>query len=76
MNSFKTSKTEIMLKLKVIFILLFTALIGASCSKDDDNGSKTDNLPNISGYPVVSTNQELFFDNTTTVTAPVPEQLQ
>jgi len=41
----------------------------SSCKNEDDN-VKEDNLPNISGYPIVGTNQTTSFDNTTIMVLP------
>ena len=52
--------------LGILALALFTA-----CEKDDDVTTTTnDNLPNISGFPIVGTNQTTYFDNTTVMTAP------
>ena len=41
--------------------------VGVGCSTTT-NG--TDNLPNITGYPIVGTNQTKFYDNSTEIPAP------
>ncbi len=52
----------------IIIIFLFS-MIGCSESSDSTSTEKNkDNLPNISGYPIVGTNQTIFF-NTLTVTS-------
>ena len=52
--------------LGIITLALFTA-----CEKDDDVTTTTvDNLPDISGFPIVGTNQTTYFDNTNMMTAP------
>jgi Protein of unknown function (DUF1566) len=51
----------------LIVLLLLFALI--SCSNNAVNKS-INNLPNISGYPIVSTNQTTFHDNNNEISAP------
>jgi len=41
--------------------------VGTVCSTTSIG---TDNLPNITGYPIVGTNQTKFYNNTTEITAP------
>jgi len=55
--------------------MILSALIitvTSACNKDDeviaDDGNG--NLPEISGYPIVGTNQTVFYNNTTTITSP------
>lgn len=55
--------------------LAFTIFIFASCEKEssldvNDDDVKKENLPDISGYPVVGTNQTLFYNNLTEITIP------
>jgi len=57
------------------WIMILSALIitvTSACNKDDeviaDDGNG--NLPEISGYPIVGTNQTVFYNNTTTITSP------
>ncbi len=45
-------------------LLFFLGCSGSSTSAD------TDNLPNIDGYPVVSTDQTTFYDNSVEISAP------
>ncbi|MEM7552105.1 MAG: DUF1566 domain-containing protein [Bacteroidota bacterium] len=56
-------------------VLKVTATIGLivigtfmSCSEDDDL-QIVDNLPNISGFPIVSTNQATFFNNLSVISS-------
>jgi len=52
---------------------IFGASLLSSCSdsdNDSDNYTIADNLPNISGYPIVGTNQSTAYDNTTIITTP------
>lgn len=66
-----------------VFILLSMNLVG--CKKDETStdsdktsvgigcnttSNTTENLPNISNYPIVSTNQTKFYDNFNEITAP------
>ena len=39
-------------------------LINTSCSNDDDDTTIIDNLPDISNYPIIGTNQSIFFNST------------
>lgn len=68
------------MKAKIRFESITSTLVGvlillnmslARCSKDDttDETVKNDNLPNITGYPVVGTNQAKFYDNLTEITS-------
>lgn len=58
----------------LLLSLLLVASIISSC-EDDDNTiyetSTTDNLPNISDYPIVDTNQFDFYDTITTISTPL-----
>ncbi|MRT93521.1 DUF1566 domain-containing protein [Ancylomarina sp. 16SWW S1-10-2] len=63
------------MKLKWIFISILALVVGTSaCSDDDDSitdGETTsENLPNITGYPIVGTNQTTAFNNTTNISTP------
>jgi hypothetical protein len=57
------------LSLMIIFLLSFTA-----CEKDEitEESESVSNvtLPDISGYPIVGTNQTTFYDNQNEITAP------
>ena len=51
-------------------IVMTAAIITFSaCKKTIDE--PVDNLPNISGYPIVGTNQTTFFNNTTSISKQV-----
>ncbi|NNL15282.1 MAG: DUF1566 domain-containing protein, partial [Flavobacteriaceae bacterium] len=60
----------------VLFFAIF--LLFSSCSNQDDtDGTNTDDnnfveviLPNITGYPIVDTNQSMSFDNYSIISAP------
>jgi hypothetical protein len=63
------------LREKCGLILLIVALItmGSSCEKDEDSTTvkeKTENLPDISGYPIVGTDQTTFYNNSIEISAP------
>lgn len=60
------------LSLQMIFVT--TLILLASCKDKSDSMSETDNLPNITGYPIVSTNQTSFFDNFNEISAPAKGQ--
>ena len=49
-------------------MLLIGAFFFSGCEKDAS--IKVDNLADISGYPVVGTNQSTFFNNITIISAP------
>jgi hypothetical protein len=56
-----------------LFIFLFLFSI-SSCSKDTDiidEENNEDNLPDVTGYPIISTNQTLFYNNSNTISEPV-----
>ena len=59
----------------LIFASLFLLITFMSCDSDDDITDNDDteetseNLPDISGFPVVGTNQSKFFNNTTETTS-------
>jgi len=52
-----------------ILLLLFGACSESSTSVDSTDKTE-DNLPDISGYPVVSTNQTTFYDSINEISAP------
>lgn len=63
-------------KLVLLSIMLFYAnvMFLSSCNKDtvdDTTTSVTDNLPDISGYPIVGTNQSTAFDSMAIISIPV-----
>lgn len=55
----------------IFFIMI--SMVFISCESDDsditDDG-KTENLPDISGFPIVGTNQSTAFDNSTKISTP------
>jgi hypothetical protein len=53
----------------VIAVLLLLNMNLAGCKKDTV-GTTVDNLPDITGYPIVGTNQTKFYDHTTEISAP------
>jgi hypothetical protein len=58
------------LKRLVLFGLILGTISFSACKKTVDD--PVDNLPDITGYPIVGTNQTTFFDNTTTISEPAP----
>ena len=66
-------------KKKNIISILITLFIGlvitfSGCKKDNDTITENTggNLPDISGYPIVSTNQTTFYGNITEIATPNP----
>jgi hypothetical protein len=56
-------------------LLIFSGFLLTSCEKEaviDEAEPKSVSLPNISGYPIVETNQTTFYGNLTEIVAPVP----
>lgn len=70
----KTTRKNVILVSLVI--LAFGVLSFSSCKKDENTttDTTTDNLPDITGYPIVGTNQTISFDNTTIITIPTVGQ--
>lgn len=64
------SGSKLLLSLMTMILLSSTGCTKDSSSEDEPN----DNLPDISGYPIVGTNQITFFDNTTIISATVSGQ--
>jgi hypothetical protein len=62
------------MKLYVLFMvaIFIGSMIVAGCNKDNNDivDIPDDNLPDISGYPIVGTNQTTFYGNSTEITAP------
>lgn len=60
----------------IFFSLCVASILAISCNDDDsiddstDSNQITDNLPNISGYPIVDTNQSVFYNNSTAISSP------
>jgi len=56
------------------FLMIFSGISFYSCNDDNDNDITSDaiveNLPDISGYPIVGTNQSTAYDNTTIINTP------
>lgn len=60
-------------KCRMIFLIMALITIGSSCEKDEDSTTakeKTENLPDISGYPIVGTNQTIFYNNSGEISEP------
>lgn len=57
-----------MIKVHLITFLLATFFILNSCSKTNE---PSDNLPDISGYPLIGTNQVKYFDNHHEISEPL-----
>jgi hypothetical protein len=74
-TKFQPKKTTMKTKMKfyaLFMVAIFIAsMIISGCNKDDDTVVDTpdDNLPEISGYPIVGTNQTTFFNDLTTISA-------
>jgi len=52
---------------------LITFALFTSCEKDDDTSTKdetTENLPDITGFPIVGTNQTTAYNNSTIISTP------
>lgn len=62
---------KIMGSLTSVLILLVLFSCGG-CDKNDN--STDDNLPNISGYPIVGTNQTTYYNNSSVISAPAVGQ--
>lgn len=54
-------------------MLIIGISIISSCNKDDVSDI-VDNLPNITDYPIAGTNQSVFYNNTTAISAPAAGQ--
>jgi len=58
----------------LILLTLLTALLLAffGCKKENDEiiDNPVNNLPDISGYPIVNTNQSTFYDNSVEISVP------
>ena len=62
------------MKAKWIIAGLMVATLFSACEKDSTTDVKIDNLPNITGYPIVGTNQTISYNNTTIITKPTVGQ--
>lgn len=60
-------------KLKSMLLLLFLVAVFSACEKDNDSSPEdpNENLPDISGYHVVGTNQNTFFNDINEIPEPV-----
>ena len=56
-------------QLNFLSVLFGVIILMNACSKDSTE-TTADNLPNITGYPIVGTNQTIFYDTTTEISAP------
>ncbi|MUU78225.1 Lcl C-terminal domain-containing protein [Winogradskyella endarachnes] len=63
-----TIKSIIFKGFSLLLILVFSA-----CSSDHNTSTEEsiDNLPDVTGYPIVDTNQSLFFDEISTIIEPL-----
>lgn len=53
-----------------IFLMMITMVLFTACNQDDFEPEEVDNLPNITGYPIVGTNQSTPFNNSTVISKP------
>lgn len=58
-----------MIRLITALVFLFSVSLIACNNNSIDVPEVFDNLPDITGYPIVETNQTTFFNNTTTISA-------
>lgn len=66
-------KLKTYFKMSTIIMSLLTALLISFTGCENEPGNETDsveNLPNITDYPIVGTNQSTFFDNYTVISEP------
>lgn len=67
-------KTKINLKISnlilSLLILSFFSLIGCEEDSDSITNQTEENLPDVSDYPIVSTNQTIFYDNSSEMNTP------
>lgn len=60
------------MKTWMISITALLFLTTSACTKDEDTiVEPDDNLPEITGFPIVGTQQSIFYNNATTITVPV-----
>jgi len=57
------------MKTKLLFAGIMIISLFTACEKDSSTGS-TDNLPNITGFPIVGTNQSTSYNNTAAISKP------
>lgn len=62
-------KTLFVIFINLLILTLF-ACSDSSTAVEEDNTNGTGNLPDISGYPIVSTNQTVFYDTINEISAP------
>jgi hypothetical protein len=60
----------ILIKTLVVLVLLFIGCTESVTAVDQQDETKNKNLDDITGYPIVSTNQNKFYDNITEISAP------
>ncbi len=59
------------MKTWIMIISTLLIVVTSACKKDEDVTIEGDgNLPEISGYPIVGTNQSAYYNNSTTMSAP------
>ncbi len=59
------------MKTKLLYLFAITIVFFTACNKDEGlDSEKIENLPNITGYPIVGTNQSTAFDNATEISKP------
>jgi hypothetical protein len=68
----KILNTSITIQKLLGIVLIISMIVFTACSKDDDTVVDTpdDNLPEISGYPIVGTNQTTFYGTTAEISEP------
>ncbi len=67
------TKNKLFINIGTPVMLLCISIFLLACSKDSSNNNetRTDNLPDISGYPIVDTEVNQFYNNTAIISAPV-----
>jgi hypothetical protein len=60
-------------KLKGMGLIVFLSL-GIACCKNSETEMIIDNLPDISGYPIVGTGQTKYYSDVSEISAPAPDQ--
>jgi hypothetical protein len=60
------------MKKNILILLTLTLLLVGACSDDSPTSAATteDNFPDISGYPIVGTNQTVSYNNQIVITTP------
>lgn len=56
--------------LAIVTLSIFSCSNSSNISNEIEQLSTNDNLPNITGFPIVDTNQSSYYNNYTTITAP------